>query len=103
MSRSRTWMEPPQTGHFERGRSYLWTFMPTEPSSAVISRAIGGRVAARQLAVCWRGIRSCGCDEAPWQQVQKEAPQELVYWQAHHPLPVAMRGISPAESDSAFG
>ena len=35
--------------------------------------------------------------KAARQQVQKEAAQELVDWQVHHALPVAMRGVSPAE------
>ena len=35
--------------------------------------------------------------------MEKEAPQELVNRQAHDAFPVAMRGVSPAEADAAFG
>ena len=31
------------------------------------------------------------------QQVQKEAPQELIHVQRHHPLLVVVLGIAPAE------
>ena len=34
-------------------------------------------------------------------EVQQEAAEELVCWQAHDALPVAMRGVSPAEADLA--
>jgi len=40
-------------------------------------------------------------DEAAWHEVQQEAAQELVCGQAHDALPVAMRGVSPAEADLA--
>jgi hypothetical protein len=42
-------------------------------------------------------------DEAAWEQVQKEAAQELVDWKAHDSLLVAVRGVSPAEADLAIG
>ena len=42
-------------------------------------------------------------DEAAWEQVKQEAAEELVCRQAHDALPVAMRGVSPAEADLAVG
>jgi hypothetical protein len=41
-------------------------------------------------------------DEASWQQVQQEATQKLIGWQAHESLLVAVGGVSPAEADLAF-
>ena len=42
-------------------------------------------------------------DQAAWQQVQQKAAQELVDGKAHDSLPVAVRGVSPAEADLAVG
>jgi hypothetical protein len=42
-------------------------------------------------------------DEAAWEQVQEEAPQKLAHRQAHHTLPVATRGVSPAEEYRTIG
>ena len=42
-------------------------------------------------------------DEAWWEQMDQEAAQELVDWQAHDTLLVAMGGVSPAEADLAVG
>ena len=41
-------------------------------------------------------------DEAAREQMEQEAAQELVHGQAHDALPVAMRGVSPAEADLAL-
>ena len=42
-------------------------------------------------------------DEAAWQQVQKEATQELIDRQAHDALLVAVGGVSPAKAYVALG
>jgi hypothetical protein len=41
--------------------------------------------------------------EAAWQQVQKEATQEVHRRQAHDSLLVAVGGVSPAKADVALG
>ena len=41
-------------------------------------------------------------DEAAWHEVEQEAAEELVCRQAHDALPVAVRGVSPAEADLAI-
>ena len=38
-------------------------------------------------------------DEALWQYVQKEPPQELIEVQPHQPLLILMRRVAPAEHD----
>ena len=40
-------------------------------------------------------------DEAAGEQMQQEAAQELICGQGHKSLPVAMRGVAPAEGDVA--
>jgi hypothetical protein len=42
-------------------------------------------------------------NEAAWEQMQQEAPQELVCRQAHQLLLVAMGGVAPTERDSVIG
>src|SRR5882672_10203892 len=41
-------------------------------------------------------------DEALWQYVQKEPPQELIEVQPHQPLLILMRGVAPAEHHLAI-
>ena len=41
--------------------------------------------------------------EAAWQQVEKEAAQELFDRQSHDPLLVAVGGVTPAKSDVSVG
>ena len=41
--------------------------------------------------------------EAAWQQVEKEAAQELFDRQSHDPLLVAVGGVAPAKSDFSVG
>jgi hypothetical protein len=41
--------------------------------------------------------------EAAWQDVKQEATQELICWQAHSALLVAVGGIPPSERDAAVG
>ena len=41
--------------------------------------------------------------EAAWQQVKKEAAQELFDRQSHDPLLVAVGGVAPAKSDVSVG
>jgi hypothetical protein len=41
--------------------------------------------------------------KAARQQVKQEAAQELFDRQGHHPLLVAVSGVSPAEGDAAVG
>jgi len=41
--------------------------------------------------------------EAAWQQVEKEAAQELIDGQSHQPLLVAVNGVAPAKGHVALG
>ena len=41
--------------------------------------------------------------EAAWQQVEKEAAQELFDGQSHQPLLVAVSGVAPAKGDVSVG
>ncbi|MBB5344456.1 hypothetical protein HDF10_002435 [Edaphobacter lichenicola] len=42
-------------------------------------------------------------DEARWEQMEQEAAEELVDRQADDSLPVAVRGVTPAEADLTIG
>jgi hypothetical protein len=60
----------------------------------------------------WKKLRSPSVSEkskvadahkAVWQQVEKEAAQELFDRQSHDPLLVAVGGVAPAKSDVSVG
>ena len=71
--------------------------------SAVILRAVGSRAAAVWRVAVGEEAEVANADEAPWQQMQQEAAQELIDRQGHEPFLVAMGGISPAEGNVAIG
>ena len=60
----------------------------------------GNRVARLRLA---RKPKLLMRHEAGRQYMEQEAAKELMGWQSHEPLLVAVRGIAPSEGDVAIG